>query len=72
MKHILESTSDLSYGAKVEVSTHYYDGVKNVLFNFTGVDPNTNLVSGLMSLSKKDLHEFIGILLHIQSKIKND
>ena len=71
MKHILESTGELSLGAKVEVSTFDRDGIKQVLFDFTGVDQNLNLVNGVMSISKEDLHEFIGILLHVQSKLKN-
>lgn len=71
MKHILESTSDLSNGASIEVSIYDYDGVNNVIFCFTGVNENNNLVKGLMALSKNDLHQFIGTLLHVQSNLKN-
>jgi len=72
MKHVLESTSDLSNGAKLELSTFERDNQTEVLLNLQGIEKESlRLVNSFMSISKKDLHEFIGILLHIQSKIKN-
>lgn len=77
MKHILEKKDSFNCNQKITVIESDYEGnFKTVRleireeFKEDGMSENEVLQSSYTFREKKELSSFIGVLLHVQSKIK--